>query len=86
VRRWLIEHEELPDEPLVAQIPVSVRTSDEAGTFGNRIMLMSAPLFTDNVRVKAPFVPATTLALIESPAPMVIGSWPDSFGYISYHA
>jgi len=47
VRRWLIEHEELPDEPLVAQIPVSVRTSDEAGTFGNRIMLMSAPLFTN---------------------------------------
>jgi len=47
VRRWLIDHEELPDEPLVAQVPVSVRTSDEVGTYGNRILLMSAPLFTD---------------------------------------
>src|SRR3712207_6342629 len=47
VRRWLMEHDELPDEPLVAQIPVSVRTSQQAGTFGNRIVLMSAPLLTD---------------------------------------
>jgi WS/DGAT/MGAT family acyltransferase len=46
-RRWLLEHEELPEEPLVAQIPVSVRTEDQIGTYGNRIMLMSAPLFTD---------------------------------------
>jgi len=47
VRRWLLEHEELPDEPLVAQIPVSVRTDEQIGTYGNRIMLMSAPLFTE---------------------------------------
>lgn len=47
VRRWLLAHEELPDGPLVAQIPVSVRTAEQIGTFGNRIMLMSAPLFTD---------------------------------------
>jgi WS/DGAT/MGAT family acyltransferase len=46
VRHWLIEHDELPAEPLVAQIPVSVRTSEEAGTYGNRIMLMAAPLYT----------------------------------------
>jgi WS/DGAT/MGAT family acyltransferase len=47
VRRWLIEHEELPAEPLVAQIPVSVRTDQQIGTYGNRIMLMAAPLYTD---------------------------------------
>jgi diacylglycerol O-acyltransferase / wax synthase len=47
VRSWLLEHDELPDQPLVAQIPVSVRTDEQMGTFGNRIMLMSAPLFTD---------------------------------------
>jgi diacylglycerol O-acyltransferase / wax synthase len=47
VRRWLVEHSELPAEPLVAQIPVSVRTNEQAGTYGNRIMLMAAPLFTN---------------------------------------
>ena len=47
VRRWLLEHDDVIDQPLVAQIPVSVRKSDEIGTYGNRIMLMSAPLFTD---------------------------------------
>src|SRR5436189_1858637 len=47
VRRWLIEHGELPTDPLVAQIPVSVRTSEQTGTYGNRIMLMSAPIYTN---------------------------------------
>jgi diacylglycerol O-acyltransferase / wax synthase len=47
VRRWLIEHDELPPEPLVAQIPVSVRREQEQGTFGNRILLMTAPLHTE---------------------------------------
>jgi diacylglycerol O-acyltransferase len=47
VRRWLIAHDELPEEPLVAQVPVSVRREREQGTFGNRIMLMTAPLHTE---------------------------------------
>jgi len=47
VRHWLVSHRELPDEPLVAQIPVSVRKDEQVGTFGNRIILMSAPLFTN---------------------------------------
>jgi WS/DGAT/MGAT family acyltransferase len=47
VRRWLLAHDDLPDVPLVAQVPVSVRTGDELGTYGNRILLMAAPLFTD---------------------------------------
>ena len=49
MRRWLISHTELPADPLVAQIPVSVRTEQQQGTYGNRIMLMSAPLFTNIV-------------------------------------
>ena len=47
VRRWLIEHDDLPDTPLVAQVPVSVRTGEQFGTYGNRILLMAAPLYTD---------------------------------------
>jgi diacylglycerol O-acyltransferase / wax synthase len=47
LRRWLIDHDELPAEPLVAQVPVSVRRGEEFGTYGNKIMLMSAPLFTN---------------------------------------
>jgi len=47
VRRWLLHHGELPDTPLVAQIPVSVRTEEQMGTYGNRILLMGAPLYTN---------------------------------------
>jgi diacylglycerol O-acyltransferase len=47
VRRWLVEHDELPQDPLVAQIPISVRTQEQVGTYGNRIMLMAAALHTD---------------------------------------
>lgn len=47
LRRWLIKHDELPSEPLVAQVPVSVRTEEQMGTFGNRISVMSAPVFTN---------------------------------------
>ena len=33
VRRGLLDHKELPDQPLVAQVPVSVRTREQAGTY-----------------------------------------------------
>jgi diacylglycerol O-acyltransferase len=48
VRSWLLDHDELPPDPLVVQVPVSVRSDDQMGTYGNRIMLMSAPLFTND--------------------------------------
>ena len=47
VRSWLLDHDDLPPDPLVVQVPVSVRTGEQMGTYGNRIMLMSAPLFTN---------------------------------------
>ena len=46
VRRWLIEHEALPTGPLVAAVPVSVRTEEQKGTGGNRVSTMLAPLPT----------------------------------------
>ena len=47
VRRLLLARAELPDQPLVALVPVSVRTEEERGTFGNRVGTMSVPLFTN---------------------------------------
>lgn len=53
LRRWLSTHDALPDDPLVAAVPVSVRTSAAQGaksgdgTFGNRVSLMLAVLPTD---------------------------------------
>jgi diacylglycerol O-acyltransferase / wax synthase len=47
VREFLLERDELPDEPLVAMVPVSVRGEDEMGTFGNRISMMIVPIPTD---------------------------------------
>ncbi len=47
LRRWLIKHEALPDGPLLAMVPVSVRVEDDKGTGGNRISAMVAVLPTD---------------------------------------
>ena len=46
LRRWLIDHGALPDGPLVAAVPVSVRTEEQKGTGGNRVSTMTAPLAT----------------------------------------
>jgi diacylglycerol O-acyltransferase len=47
VRNFLLERDELPDDPLVALIPVSVRTEEQRGTFGNRISAMVVPIPTN---------------------------------------
>lgn len=47
MRNFLLERDELPDEPLVAMVPVSVRTQEQIGTFGNRIGVMIAPIPTN---------------------------------------
>lgn len=44
LRSWLIEHDELPDEPLISLVPVSVRTPEQIGTYGNRVSVMIVPL------------------------------------------
>jgi diacylglycerol O-acyltransferase len=47
LRRWLADHDALPEQPLVAAVPVSVRTEQEKGTGGNRVSMMIAPLPTN---------------------------------------
>jgi WS/DGAT/MGAT family acyltransferase len=47
VRRYLAEREALPDEPLVAMCPVSVRDEDERGMPDNRVSAMFVYLRTD---------------------------------------
>ena len=44
LRRYLEAHDVLPDEPLVAVCPVSVRTADEVGTGGNKVSGMFVSL------------------------------------------
>jgi len=46
VREHLTHINQLPDEPLLGMIPVSVRTEEERGTFGNKVSAMIAPLPT----------------------------------------
>lgn len=47
LRSWLDERAELPAEPLASFIPMSVRTPEQKGTFGNRVSVMLAQLPTD---------------------------------------
>jgi WS/DGAT/MGAT family acyltransferase len=47
VREWLLARDALPDEPLVAMVPVSVRSREQRGEFGNRIGMMIVPIPTD---------------------------------------
>jgi WS/DGAT/MGAT family acyltransferase len=46
LREHLQRRGELPADPLVAQIPVSVRTESERGTFGNQVSVMAVQIPT----------------------------------------
>jgi WS/DGAT/MGAT family acyltransferase len=47
VRDWLIERDALPADPLVAMVPMSVRTEEQMGTYGNRVSMMIVPIPTN---------------------------------------
>ena len=46
LRTWLQKHDALPEGPLVAAVPVSIRTEEQKGTQGNRVSSVIAPLPT----------------------------------------
>jgi WS/DGAT/MGAT family acyltransferase len=46
LRRWLLELDELPDQPLRALVPVSVRAPEQRRAFGNQIGAIVVPLPT----------------------------------------
>ena len=47
LRSWLDELDDLPAAPLVAAVPLSVRTRQQRGTYGNRIAMMMTAMATD---------------------------------------
>ncbi len=47
LRAYLLEHNALPDKPLRAMVPVSIRTGDEADPWTNRVSGIIADLPTD---------------------------------------
>ncbi|MBW2245364.1 MAG: wax ester/triacylglycerol synthase family O-acyltransferase, partial [Deltaproteobacteria bacterium] len=47
VRRYLLEHRDLPSAPLVACVPTDMRTPEQAGTYGNHVSVMYVNLCTD---------------------------------------
>jgi diacylglycerol O-acyltransferase / wax synthase len=47
VRDWLIERDALPEDPLVAMVPMSVRTEEQKNTYGNRVSMMIVPIPTN---------------------------------------
>jgi diacylglycerol O-acyltransferase / wax synthase len=47
LRTWLEDHDALPDAPLTAMIPVSIRTGDEVERWTNRVSAIFATLPTD---------------------------------------
>lgn len=47
LRGWLSDRQDLPDKPLVAMVPVSVRSESERGSGGNLVSAMLVSLATD---------------------------------------
>ena len=47
LRRYLLAHDALPPEPLIAMVPISVRSGNEDDTYQNRISALLADLATN---------------------------------------
>ena len=64
LRRWLADHEALPESPLIAMIPVSVRDPASKGALGNKVsaMLAALPTNTPDPENRLEFAHAATQA------------------------
>ena len=60
LRRYLQKHDCLPDEPLIAMVPVSVRSGDESDAYQNRVSVVLADLATNEAD------PARRLARVQT--------------------
>jgi diacylglycerol O-acyltransferase / wax synthase len=47
MRGWLAQDGDLPEAPLAAMVPISVRAPEQSGAFGNRMAMMIPPLHTE---------------------------------------
>ncbi len=80
LRRYLQRHDALPESSLLASCPVSVRTEDQAGQFGNRLSVMFTRLPTelddpvDCLRVTAASAAAAKTDHREL-GPALLGDW-----------
>jgi diacylglycerol O-acyltransferase len=64
LRNYLLEHDALPEDPLVAMIPVSIRTGDEVDPWTNRVSSIFATIPT-NVEDPAERVAVIAVAMAE---------------------
>jgi diacylglycerol O-acyltransferase / wax synthase len=64
LRRYLLEGNELPAEPLIAMVPMSVRSTDQKGEMGNRVSQLLVRLATEEPD------PLKRLAVIQSETKM----------------
>ncbi len=46
LRTYLLRYSELPDTPMIAMVPINIRTAEETHTEGNRVAAMTASLGT----------------------------------------
>ncbi len=67
LRQYLIDHDALPDEPLVAMIPVSIRTGHEEDPWTNRVSSIFADIPTDEAD-RAARVAAISAAMADGKA------------------
>ena len=52
IRRRLTARDDLPNAPLLGMVPVSVRTPEQRGSYGNRVSTMIVPLPTNEADAK----------------------------------